>query len=44
MQVRIQLAGNQKVSPLKVTSDIIKQGKFLDLYSGLSAGLLRQAV
>ncbi|KAH8154059.1 uncharacterized protein LAJ45_01826 [Morchella importuna] len=44
VKVRIQLAGNQKVSPLKVTSDIIKQGKFLDLYSGLSAGLLRQAV
>jgi hypothetical protein len=44
VKVRIQLAGNQSVSAFEVTSKIIKEGKFLDLYSGLSAGLLRQAV
>ncbi|KAL7269509.1 putative mitochondrial 2-oxoglutarate/malate carrier protein [Rhizina undulata] len=50
VKVRIQLAGEgfgsnaPKPSPFTVTRDIIKQGKFLDLYSGLSAGILRQAV
>lgn len=29
---------------MSVTKDIIAQGRFLDLYTGLSAGLLRQAV
>lgn len=50
VKVRIQLAGEGvgkdalRPSAFKVAGDIIKQGKFLDLYSGLSAGLLRQAV
>jgi len=49
VKVRIQLAGEgarggPRPSPLGVAKDIIAQGKVLDLYSGLSAGLLRQAV
>lgn len=49
VKVRLQLAGEgvktgPKPSPLSVTRDIIAQGKVLDLYAGLSAGLLRQAV
>lgn len=49
IKVRLQLAGEgvrtgPKPSPLSVTKDIMAQGKVLDLYTGLSAGLLRQAV
>ncbi|KAK7753192.1 putative mitochondrial 2-oxoglutarate/malate carrier protein [Diatrype stigma] len=49
IKVRLQLAGEgvstgPKPSPLSVTRDILAQGKALDLYTGLSAGLLRQAV
>jgi len=49
VKVRLQLAGEgvrtgPKPSALGVTKDIIAQGKVLDLYTGLSAGLLRQAV
>lgn len=49
VKVRIQLAGEgvaggPKPSPLSVTRDIISSGRALDLYTGLSAGLLRQAV
>ena len=49
VKVRLQLAGEGarggvKPSPLSVTRDIIAQGKVMDLYTGLSAGLLRQAV
>lgn len=49
VKVRLQLAGEgartgPKPSPLSITRDIIAQGKVLDLYTGLSAGLLRQAV
>ena len=49
VKVRIQLAGEGSrtgVRPgaFKVAKDIIAAGKFRDLYSGLSAGLLRQAV
>lgn len=53
IKVRIQLAGegsgaaatgNVKASPLAITRQIIASGHVLDLYSGLSAGLLRQAV
>lgn len=49
VKVRIQLAGEgarggPRPSPFGVAKDIIAQGKVLDLYSGLSAGLLRQAV
>lgn len=49
VKVRIQLAGEgarggPKPSPIGVARDIIAQGKVLDLYNGLSAGLLRQAV
>jgi solute carrier family 25 (mitochondrial oxoglutarate transporter), member 11 len=49
VKVRIQLAGEGsrggvRPSALKVAKDIIAAGKVLDLYSGLSAGLLRQAV
>ncbi|KAI1473022.1 mitochondrial carrier [Daldinia caldariorum] len=49
IKVRLQLAGEggttgPRPSPLSVTKDIIAQGKALDLYTGLSAGLLRQAV
>ncbi len=49
VKVRLQLAGEGarggiKPSPLSITRGIIAQGKVLDLYTGLSAGLLRQAV
>ena len=49
IKVRLQLAGEgiktgPRATPLSVTKDIIAQGKVLDLYTGLSAGLLRQAV
>lgn len=49
VKVRLQLAGEgirtgPKPSALGITRDIIAQGKVLDLYTGLSAGLLRQAV
>lgn len=49
IKVRIQLAGEgtsggPKATPLSVTRQIIASGKVLDLYTGLSAGLLRQAV
>ena len=49
VKVRLQLAGEgvksgPRPSPLQVTRDIIAQGKVMDLYTGLSAGLLRQAV
>lgn len=49
VKVRIQLAGEgttggPKPTPLSVTRHIISSGKVLDLYTGLSAGLLRQAV
>ncbi|KAI9765406.1 MAG: putative mitochondrial 2-oxoglutarate/malate carrier protein [Geoglossum simile] len=49
VKVRLQLAGEgaktgPRPTPLQVTRDIIKAGKVMDLYTGLSAGLLRQAV
>lgn len=51
IKVRIQLAGEGPVvpgvvkpTPLAVTREIIATGHVLDLYAGLSAGLLRQAV
>lgn len=49
IKVRLQLAGegaknSARPSPLAITRDIIAQGKVFDLYTGLSAGLLRQAV
>ncbi len=49
VKVRLQLAGEgvatgPKPTPLSVTREILAQGKALDLYTGLSAGLLRQAV
>lgn len=49
IKVRLQLAGEgtaggPRPSAFKVTRDIIVGGKALDLYTGLSAGLLRQAV
>lgn len=49
IKVRIQLAGEGSASgprptPIGVARDIIAQGKVLDLYTGLTAGLLRQAV
>jgi solute carrier family 25 oxoglutarate transporter 11 len=49
IKVRIQLAGEgtaggPKAGPLAVARQIIASGKALDLYTGLSAGLLRQAV
>ncbi|PQE28827.1 mitochondrial 2-oxoglutarate malate carrier protein [Rutstroemia sp. NJR-2017a BBW] len=49
IKVRLQLAGEglrtgPKPTPLSVTREILAQGKILDLYTGLSAGLLRQAV
>lgn len=49
IKVRLQLAGEgiktgSRATPLSVTKDIIAQGKVMDLYTGLSAGLLRQAV
>jgi solute carrier family 25 (mitochondrial oxoglutarate transporter), member 11 len=49
IKVRLQLAGQgartgPKPTPLSVTREIMASGKVLDLYTGLSAGLLRQAV
>ncbi|KAH7020865.1 mitochondrial carrier domain-containing protein [Microdochium trichocladiopsis] len=49
IKVRLQLAGEgvssgPKPTPLGIARDIIAKGKVLDLYTGLSAGLLRQAV
>lgn len=49
VKVRLQLAGEgvktgPRPSALGITKDIIAQGRVLDLYNGLSAGLLRQAV
>jgi len=49
VKVRIQLAGEGKTggpkpTPLSVTREILASGKARDLYTGLSAGLLRQAV
>lgn len=49
VKVRIQLAGEGKAggpkpTPISVTREIIASGRALDLYTGLSAGLLRQAV
>lgn len=49
IKVRLQLAGEgartgPKPTALSITRGILAQGKFLDLYTGLSAGLLRQAV
>ena len=49
VKVRLQLAGEggksgPRPSPLQVTREIVAAGKVLDLYTGLSAGLLRQAV
>lgn len=49
IKVRLQLAGEgvktgPKPTPLSVMREILAQGKVLDLYTGLSAGLLRQAV
>ncbi len=51
VKVRLQLAGEggakgaaSRPSPLQITREIVASGKVLDLYTGLSAGLLRQAV
>lgn len=49
VKVRLQLAGEgaregPRPSALGVTRQIIASGRVLDLYTGLSAGLLRQAV
>lgn len=49
VKVRLQLAGEgaktgPRPSAFGVTKNIIASGKALDLYTGLSAGLLRQAV
>ncbi|SMQ50197.1 unnamed protein product [Zymoseptoria tritici ST99CH_3D7] len=49
IKVRLQLAGEgvktgPKPTPVSVAREIIAAGKVLDLYTGLSAGLLRQAV
>ncbi len=49
VKVRLQLAGEglktgPRPTPLTITRDIVAQGKVGDLYTGLSAGLLRQAV
>ncbi|CAG8978711.1 hypothetical protein HYALB_00004695 [Hymenoscyphus albidus] len=49
IKVRLQLAGagaktGPKPSPLSVTKEIIAAGRVMDLYTGLSAGLLRQAL
>jgi len=49
VKVRLQLAGEgtrtgARPSALGITRDIISSGRVLDLYTGLSAGLLRQAV
>jgi solute carrier family 25 oxoglutarate transporter 11 len=49
VKVRLQLAGEgvktgPKSTPISVLKEIIAKGKVLDLYTGLSAGILRQAV
>jgi len=49
VKVRLQLAGEgiktgPKPTPLSITREIIASGRVMDLYTGLSAGLLRQAV
>ncbi|KAJ6127103.1 Mitochondrial carrier protein [Penicillium sp. IBT 18751x] len=49
VKVRLQLAGEgaktgPRPSAIGITREIIASGKALDLYTGLSAGLLRQAV
>ncbi|KAK5113260.1 putative mitochondrial 2-oxoglutarate/malate carrier protein [Meristemomyces frigidus] len=49
IKVRLQLAGEgaktgPRATPMSVTRDIMAAGKVMDLYTGLSAGLLRQAV
>lgn len=49
IKVRLQLAGEgvktgPKPTPISVTREILASGKAMDLYTGLSAGLLRQAV
>lgn len=49
IKVRLQLAGEgvktgPKPTPVSVFRDIVARGKVMDLYTGLSAGLLRQAV
>ena len=49
VKVRLQLAGEgvktgPRPGPLTITREILAEGKVMDLYTGLSAGLLRQAV
>ncbi|EME89367.1 uncharacterized protein MYCFIDRAFT_210069 [Pseudocercospora fijiensis CIRAD86] len=49
IKVRLQLAGEgvktgPKPTPMSVTRELVAAGKVMDLYTGLSAGLLRQAV
>ncbi|KAI5866312.1 mitochondrial carrier domain-containing protein [Durotheca rogersii] len=49
VKVRLQLAGEgissgPKPTALSITRGILAEGKVLDLYTGLSAGLLRQGV
>ena len=49
VKVRLQLAGEgvktgPKPTVMGVTREVIASGKVMDLYTGLSAGLLRQAV
>ncbi|RKF74317.1 putative mitochondrial 2-oxoglutarate/malate carrier protein [Golovinomyces cichoracearum] len=49
VKVRLQLAGEgakkgPKASPLSVTREILSSGRVIDLYTGLSAGILRQAI
>ncbi|KAI1814897.1 mitochondrial carrier domain-containing protein [Poronia punctata] len=49
VKVRLQLAGEgiatgPKPTPITITREILAQGKVLDLYTGISAGLLRQGV
>lgn len=50
IKVRLQLAGagtrttGSTPTSLSITRDLLRSGRFLDLYTGLSAGLLRQAV
>lgn len=49
IKVRLQLAGEgvktgPKPTPISVLKDVVASGKVTDLYTGLSAGLLRQAV
>lgn len=47
--MRLQLAGQGQVglhkpTPFSIVRDIVARGRVLDLYTGLSAGLIRQAV